>query len=136
MRKLAFIACGGLVGAWLRFAVKHHRLAGEGAFGVLNTLLPNLLGAFVLAFLLCEAGGILRWHADVRLGVTVGLLGAFTTFSALCKEITQLMQAGEFAAAAGYAALSVSAGLLAAWLGAKAADKTGGGKCKTSRQGA
>ena len=123
MRKILFIAAGGLVGAWLRFAVKHHRLAGEGAYGVLNTLLPNLLGVFALAFLLCEAGSILSRHADVRLGATTGLLGAFTTFSTLCKEIILLLQAGEFAAAAGYAALSVFAGLLAAWLGAKAAEK-------------
>jgi CrcB protein len=77
---------------------------------VLNTLLPNLLGVFALAFLLCEAGSILSRHADVLWVPPTGLLGAFTTFSTLCKEIILLLQAGEFAAAAGYAALSVFAG--------------------------
>jgi fluoride ion exporter CrcB/FEX len=55
----------------------------------------NVLGAFALAFILTIAFEIWTFDSDIRLGVTTGFLGAFTTFSTLCKETVGLMQNGD-----------------------------------------
>lgn len=90
------------------------RWAGNGfPFG---TLFINLLGSFLMGvvaeYFLVRTG--LPQH--LRLFLTTGILGGFTTFSAFSLEIVLLWQRGQAAQAASYAVLSVLlgvAGLLA-----------------------
>jgi CrcB protein len=53
----------------------------------------------------------------VRVGLGPGILGSFTTFSALAVSIVALAQNGDVAGAALSIALSIGFGMLAAWLG-------------------
>jgi len=129
MRKYLFIAIGGALGAMLRVAVKGvdlHEIMGKIP---VNTLLINLSGSFLLAFILTFAYTRFELNPDIRLGVTVGFLGAFTTFSAMCKEITSFICAGHLLLAIIYTLLSIIFGLLCAWLGILLGEKLTGKRC-------
>ena len=55
----------------------------------------------------------------VRLGVLVGVLGGFTTFSSFGLEAVRLMTAGQWGLAAAYVLISNAGGLAGAWLGTR-----------------
>ena len=77
----------------------------------LATLIINLLGSFLMgvlaeAFVLRGSGG----H-PLRLLLTTGVLGGFTTFSTFALDAVALYERGQLAAAALYLLLSVAGGL-------------------------
>lgn len=81
-----------------------------------TTLSINVVGSFLLAFLL--AGPLAqRWSSTATLAVTVGFLGAFTTFSTFGYETVVLTRDDRLSAAAAYVAASMVLGLGAAALG-------------------
>jgi fluoride exporter len=53
----------------------------------------------------------------LRPALTIGLLGAYTTFSTLSLEMYRLLDRGHLAVAGAYALGSLAAGLLAVTLG-------------------
>ena len=72
----------------------------------------NLVGSFALGF------AIRALHAstvapEIRGFLTIGLLGAFTTFSTFSYEAVTLMQDGEWMRASAYLFGSVAAGVAA-----------------------
>ncbi|MGE3192257.1 MAG: CrcB family protein [Microbacteriaceae bacterium] len=113
MNLLAVFA-GGLIGAGLRLgidALLPHTAPGSFPW---STLLINVAGSFALGLLVARvwptAPGWLRY------GLGTGLLGAFTTFSAVVISLIQLF--GEYPAiAALYLLASLVLGLGAAGLG-------------------
>lgn len=123
MRKYVYIGCGGFAGAILRYLIGQLSMAGGDLRFPVHTLLINVSGAFLLAFLLTAALAAWAPDADVRDGVTTGFLGAFTTFSTLCKEAAALLNAGAYIPAVSYLAASVALGLGAAYAGAALARK-------------
>ncbi|HKJ83717.1 MAG TPA: fluoride efflux transporter CrcB [Mariprofundaceae bacterium] len=117
MRELMAVAAGGAIGATLRWlaAGAVQRMAG-GAFPW-GTFAVNALGSFLLGFLFVymiersSAGELLR------LMITVGLLGAFTTFSTYSLESVRLLQSGAYALALGNVVSQVVVCLVLTWLG-------------------
>ena len=83
----------------------------------LATFLINVLGSF--AFGLVVGLGVERAAIgpDMRLALTTGFLGAFTTFSTFEFETNRLLVAGSWAMASCYVALSLLAGLAAIQVG-------------------
>mgnify|MGYP001820737543 CR=1 FL=1 len=79
------------------------------------TLIVNLAGAFVLG--VAVVYGRRHWPLPLMAGVTVGLLGALTTFSTLAGELWSQQQAGDWVGLAAYVAASGVGGLLAAVAG-------------------
>lgn len=121
MKKYLLIGAGGFVGAVLRYTVKG---LNGGLFAVtlpVPTLLVNTVGAFLLAFILTAEMQSLRISKELKLGLSVGLMGALTTFSTLCKELAGFLLVGDVINAGVYVALSLALGLLAAALGVKLA---------------
>ncbi len=89
------------------------RLLGPNAFPY-GTLAINVAGSFLMGvvvglFAARSAGG----GQDLRLFLTTGVLGGFTTFSAFSLDAISLWQRGEPAAAAAYVGASVLASLAA-----------------------
>jgi fluoride exporter len=108
---LLLIAAGGFIGAVARYRVGgwvHARAGGGFPWG---TLAVNLSGSFLLGLLLplLDLSGP---TPGLRAFLTVGLLGAFTTFSTFAYEAVMLADDGEYGRAAAYVGLSLGLGLV------------------------
>ena len=117
MKKNLLILLGGSIGAGLRFAIKNEpsiRLKNDFP---LNTLIINLIGCFLIGMILTVAFEYYEMDADVRLGIVTGFIGAFTTFSTMCKEIYVLMTTGHPIVGLVYCLFSLLAGFLMVILG-------------------
>ena len=115
------IAAGGACGALLRFWISQgmHGLLGRGfPFGtlVVNVSGSAAMGALYIAFF--ERHDIApEWRA----AITIGFLGAFTTFSTFSMDTLLLLQQGHHLRAGMNVVLSVALCLAGCWLGMVAA---------------
>ena len=114
MKPLLAVLVGGAVGTSLRLGVDVVLPHGGVAFPV-GTFLINLVGSFVLALLVARVWpSAAEW---LRAGLGPGLLGSFTTFSALAVSAVELSSDGAGAEAVIYVVASVVGGITAALLG-------------------
>lgn len=110
------VAVGGLIGTGLRLAFDLAFPHGDGDFPI-ETLLVNLVGAFALGWLV---GGLWTRPATPRwlkAGLGSGVIGSFTTLSAVMASLVVLTGAGEAWLAALYLLVSVIGGLALAAAG-------------------
>ena len=114
MRAALAVLAGGAVGTALRLAIDTGLPHGDDAFP-LSTLLINTLGALVLGLLVARLWP--RTSPWLRAGLGAGLLGSFTTFSAVAVSLVSLSAAGQWMPAAGYLVLTLALGWGAAALG-------------------
>jgi fluoride exporter len=111
----AVVGVGGAVGSVARYLLS---LAGPDGHGFpWPTLAVNLTGAFALGLL---AGAL--WTRPgapplLRPFLGTGVLGGFTTFSALAVETVARVAAGRVWLVAGYVVLTFAGGVLLAWAG-------------------
>ena len=109
---LVTVALGGAIGSVGRYAVGV-ALPHEPTVFPWGTLLVNVSGAFAMGLLvayLVDRPGV---HQLARPFVGVGLLGGWTTFSALAIEVVQLGVADEVQLALAYVAATFLVGTLA-----------------------
>lgn len=112
----AYIACGGALGACLRYFLTQEstKLLGKGfPFG---TLVVNVLGSFALGCVYAWLSNQQDISDNFRLFVGVGLLGALTTFSTLSYDTFLLLQHGDLVKAGMNVLLNVSLCILGVWL--------------------
>lgn len=117
MRKYIFISIGGILGAISRYLIKEIHIYNYHENIPLNTLIINITGSFILALILTIAFEIWEFDSDIRLGIATGFLGAYTTFSTLCKETVGLIHEGFYFSAVSYLIVSTMLGLAAVYLG-------------------
>ncbi|MBU3189641.1 fluoride efflux transporter CrcB [Clostridium bowmanii] len=117
MRKYTFIAIGGMLGAILRYIIKNIHIVSYKGVIPINTLILNVSGAFLLTLILTLTFKVFELDADMKLGITTGFLGAYTTFSTLCKEVVNLMEQGNYYSSISYVGFSIMMGLAAAYFG-------------------
>lgn len=113
---LAVIALGGAVGATARFKLAEAIPTTPGQFPW-ATFWTNILGSFLLGFLLVLLLERFRPTRLVRPVVATGFLGAFTTMSTYQVETALLVKDGHPATAALYCLGSLTAGLGVAYIG-------------------
>jgi CrcB protein len=107
LRELGAVFLGGAVGTLLRAGLLEG--LGEGAPGwPWATFIVNLVGAFLLGWLVVRFSPAFRW----RPLLTTGLCGGLTTFSTMQVELLTMLEAGHVGIAVGYAAASLAGGLL------------------------
>ena len=113
------IALGGAAGTLLRWWIGGIAQAASATFPI-GTLAINVIGSFVLGFL---APYLLETSASpaLRLALTVGLCGGFTTFSTFSYETARLVDGCIWGRAALYASASVLLSLVATFAGMAAA---------------
>jgi len=112
-RVLWAVAAGGAIGAAARWSV--NRLfdwvgtAHEPGAWPWSTLAVNVIGSIMIGFAArLVARGTTAWAF-----VVTGLLGGFTTFSALAIELNELADADAMSMAILYGAVTLSAGVAA-----------------------
>lgn len=114
MRAILAVLAGGAVGTALRLAADVALPHGGAGFPI-GTFLINLVGSFALGALAARVWPIApEW---LRVGLGPGLLGSFTTFSALAVSAVELTAAGAGVAAIVYVLASVVGGIAAAAVG-------------------
>ena len=91
---IAAIAVGGGCGSVARFLVAREMERWLGNFMPYGTLAVNVLGSLALGWLSTVFLDRPEINIALRLGIAVGFLGAFTTFSAFSFESVQLMLNG------------------------------------------
>jgi CrcB protein len=117
MNQILAIAGGGAVGAVLRFWISNMVYAVTGRAFPYGTLLVNVLGCFAMGFLFILLLERLSNDLSLRAFLLIGLLGAFTTFSAFSMETLNLIESGQLARALANVVLSVVLCIAATALG-------------------
>lgn len=80
------------------------------------TLTANVAGCFLIG-LFYALSARLHLSTEVRLMLTTGLCGGFTTFSTFCNENLTLLRQGYTGTFVLYAGLSLALGIGAVWAG-------------------
>ena len=114
---IAAIAVGGGCGSVARFLVAREMERWLGNFLPYGTLAVNVLGSLALGWLATVFLARPEINIALRLGIAVGFLGAFTTFSTFSYESIQLLLSGELWRALLNVAINATACLGMCYLG-------------------
>ena len=116
--QIILVGIGGFIGSVFRFLLSGfvHRLVplSEFPFG---TLAVNIVGCLLIGLLNGVAESRQAIGPELRLFLMIGMLGGFTTFSALGYETLALIRDAEVFRAMGNMFLNVFFGLVSVWLG-------------------
>lgn len=114
------VVTGAMIGAPLRYLTDRAVQSRHDSVLPWGTLTVNVVGSLVLGLLTgAAAAGAVGSHVQLLIGT--GLCGALTTYSTFSYETLRLAENGAPGYAAANVAVSVTAGLGAAFAGAAAA---------------
>ena len=118
IQKFIWLAVAGGLGTLARYGLAGFVHKINGAHSPWGTVIVNLTGCFVagMIWMLFEN----RWtvSVEVRTLVLVGFMGAFTTFSALVMETSELLRTAEWMRAGMNLAIQNGVGFVALFAGA------------------
>lgn len=108
LTSLLWVAAGGALGSVARYLSMVMLGAWIGTGLPWGTLFVNILGSAIMG-ILAELGA-LAWQPspDLRVFLTVGILGGFTTFSTFSLDVALLVERHDWLVAALYIGLSVT----------------------------
>jgi len=115
--RLLFICLGGAIGTGARYLTS---LWAAGAFGVafpVGTFIVNVAGSFLLAFIMQTSASTELISSDVRLMLTTGVMGGFTTYSTFNYETSEYLREGAWLMATANIFLTVGVCLAAGFAG-------------------
>ena len=113
MKTVMAIALGGALGAVARHFISHWSVVALGNGFPWGTLTVNVVGCFALGVVVEVMALVWSPAAEWRAFLTVGVLGAFTTFSAFALDISILHERGEMLHAILYVTVSVAGSIAA-----------------------
>jgi CrcB protein len=111
------VAIGGAIGASCRWLLDRFIEARSDAIFPWSTFTINVTGCLVIGVLteqLVDRHHIPAW---IRVGLIVGVLGGYTTFSTFSQEGFTLFESNDIGVGLAYTAGSVLTGILAVWAG-------------------
>ncbi len=111
MGTILAIASGGAIGAVLR------HFTGLLIPGVGATLAVNIAGSFLMGVLIVSFTHYWNPSQELKAFLSVGLLGAFTTFSTFSLNVATLWERGEIFVTIGYIVASVIFSIFALFAG-------------------
>ena len=112
---------GGGIGAAARYWLQGVVYGWTGAGFPYGTLAVNVLGSLLIGLLMSLFEERFLVQPELRLFLTIGILGGFTTFSTFSYETFRLLEEGDFIIASTNVLASVLTCLLFTWLGIIAA---------------
>ena len=112
-----WVGIAGFFGAIARYALGGFISARTNSAFPWETLVINVSGCFALGLIFTVLTERFLPHPTLRIALTVGFLGAYTTFSTFSFETMRLAQDGALMLAAANVVSSIGAGLLAVYAG-------------------
>lgn len=112
-----YAAIGGALGTVARYALTlavQSRISGTFPIA---TLFINITGSVLLGFLMRYGLESTAASPEVRLLLTTGFCGGYTTFSTFSYETARLLEDGEWSRGAVYVASSVAVSLIGTFAG-------------------
>ncbi len=117
IRDIVMVGIGGGAGSVLRYLTTVLLSRHMTHKFPVATLAANLAGCFIIGLLL----GLFQRHPNIpphiKLFLTTGFCGGYTTFSAFAAENVHLFQSGNALTAYAYIVGSILGGLAVVWLG-------------------
>ena len=123
MLKWVLIAVGGGCGSMMRYAFQGWVQRLSGSTFPVGTLAVNVTACLVIGLLSGFFAGPQLIREEYRIGLTVGVLGGYSTFSTFGLESFNLANDSEFGLAALNMLLSCGIGLAAVWFGYRMAER-------------
>jgi CrcB protein len=117
MALVLWVALGGAIGSAARHGVNVWSARVLGTEFPWHTLVVNVAGCFIMGALTGLMALKLNLSQDMRVFLTTGILGGFTTFSAFSLDVALLVERKAHLAAGAYAAGSVLLSLVAVFAG-------------------
>jgi fluoride exporter len=118
MTRFLLVCAGGALGSGARYLMTLWMIRAAGAAFPWGTILVNVIGCFLIALIM---EGWPALNPDVRLLLTTGMLGGFTTYSAFNQETLLYAREGAWTTALANVALTVilcfAAGILGMFSG-------------------
>ena len=115
--RTVWVGIAGFFGAIARYSLGGLLSARTTGAFPWETLVINVTGCFALGFVFALLTERFLPHPTLRIALTVGFLGAYTTFSTFAFETMRLAEDGAVPLAAANVFASVGAGLLAVYAG-------------------
>ena len=115
MKEIAYIFIGGGVGSVLRYLAQisiNERMSGIGFPFSWGTFIVNIAGSLLIGLFYSVSE---RWNLsmEMRLFLTTGLCGGFTTFSTFSNDGLSLLRGEFYGTFITYTLLSIAIGLTA-----------------------
>lgn len=117
IQSVIMVALGGALGSAARYVVSRVVQEQCATTFPLHTFAVNVVGCLLIGLVCGLAARLDGMGNGLKLFLTVGFCGGFTTFSTFCNENLALLREGALLTAALYAALSLFVGLLAVYAG-------------------
>ena len=117
VKSLMIVGLGGFIGTAGRFLISRYFQIHYTSVFPWGTFVVNIIGCFLIGIIfgISEKGDF--FSPDVRLFLTVGICGGFTTFSSLSNDAFLLLRQQEWLRFAIYTSFSFFLGLLAVYAG-------------------
>lgn len=113
MRQILFIGLGSCLGGILRWAVSQFFSKLSWGAYPWGTFVVNILGCFCIGLFYALFEKYEIGNQELRLFLTVGFCGSFTTFSTFINENVSLLQGNSVALSIAYMTISIIVGMLA-----------------------
>ncbi len=117
MNRFFWICLGGGAGTGARYLLSGWALAALGAGFPYGTLAVNVLGSWCVGLLRQVGGATPLMSPTLRLALTTGVMGGFTTYSTFNYETIRYVQDGAWRLALGNVAVTLVACLAAGFAG-------------------
>jgi CrcB protein len=111
------VAIGGAMGSVARFLLSGLIQRSSGTIFPIWTLVINVTGSLLLGFLMRYLIDGVSVSAEMRVLLTAGFCGGYTTFSTFSYETVSLIEQGDWGRSALYVTLSVVLSILGTFAG-------------------
>lgn len=115
--KILYLGIFGGLGCVMRYLVSGWVYALFGRAIPYGTLAVNVLGSLLLGMIMEGSLRSTLLSPELRIGITVGFMGGFTTFSTFSYETVRLLEEGSLVAAGVNVLLNVTVCIAAAVIG-------------------
>lgn len=117
VKSIMIVGLGGFIGTVARFLISRYFQVNITSVFPWSTFVVNIVGCLLIGLIygISEKSDVLS--PEIRLFLTVGICGGFTTFSSFSNDSFMLMREQEWFRFALYTSLSIFIGLMAVYVG-------------------